>query len=168
MGLFRRGEDQIIALIEGPSFTHTGQRVENKGGRGGLLPRTSGGRDIIEIGIEIGIGISMPAAPRRARRPRSRRGGSKRGGDVQMDRATTVDRHLAEAVTKVVNTLHQMYSGIIVRPVSPLEDEDFTLEISISRDLPIDEVLEVCHKECIKVEDEYDLFILPHVVYHAE
>ena len=85
-----------------------------------------------------------------------------------MDRATTVDRHLTEAVTKVVNTLHQMYSGIIVRPVSPLEDEDFTLEISISRDLPIDEVLEVCHKECIKVEDEYDLFILPHVVYHAE
>lgn len=45
VGLFRCGEDQIIARIEGPGFTHTGQRVENKGGHGGLLPRTSGGRD---------------------------------------------------------------------------------------------------------------------------
>ena len=79
-----------------------------------------------------------------------------------------MDGHLAEAVTKVVNTLHHTYSGISVRPVSPYEDEDFTLEISISRDLPIDEVLDVCHKECIKVEDEYDLFILPVMVYHAE
>jgi len=26
------------------------------------------------------------------------------------------------------------------------------------------DVLETCHKKCIKVEDEYDLFILPNVV----
>ncbi len=33
------------------------------------------------------------------------------------------------------------------------------------KSLSIDDVLETCHKECIKVEDENDLFILPNVVH---
>jgi len=57
-----------------------------------------------------------------------------------------IDKSLAEAAAKFV-------------------DEDFTFEITIPKDLSIDEVLETCHQECIKVEDEYDLFILPKVVY---
>ncbi len=75
------------------------------------------------------------------------------------------DKSLAEAVTKFVDALHHIYPGIEIRPVSNYEDEDFTFEITIPKTLSIDEVLEACHKECIKVEDEYDLFILPNVTY---
>jgi len=64
-----------------------------------------------------------------------------------------------------VDVLHHIYSGIKISPIANYEDEDFTFEITISKNLSIDEVLETCHKECIKVEDEYDLFILPKVVY---
>ncbi len=82
-----------------------------------------------------------------------------------MPEAVTVDRSLAEAVTKLVDALHHIYPGIEVRPAGNYEDKDFTFEIKIPKTLSIDEVLETCRKECIKVEDEYDLFILPNVVY---
>ena len=82
-----------------------------------------------------------------------------------MPETIQVEKTLAEAGTKFVDSLHHIYSGIKVKPVSNYEDEDFTFEISIPKDLSIDEVLETCHKECIKVEDEYDLFILPKVIY---
>lgn len=75
------------------------------------------------------------------------------------------DKSLAEAVAKFVDALHHMYAGISIRPIAGIEDEDFTFEIIVPRDISIDEVLEASHKECIKVEDEYDLFILPHVVH---
>jgi hypothetical protein len=73
-----------------------------------------------------------------------------------------MDKTLAEAVAKFVDALHHMYPRIDIRPIASFEDEDFTFEIAVPSDLSIDEVLEACHKECIK-EDEYDLFILPHV-----
>ena len=82
-----------------------------------------------------------------------------------MSEAITIDKNLAEAVTKFVDALHHIYSGIEIRPVSNYEDEDFTFEIAIPKSLSIDEVLETCHKECIKVEDDYDLFILANVIH---
>lgn len=82
-----------------------------------------------------------------------------------MPESIPVEKSLAEAVTKFVDSLHHLYSGIKVMPISNYEDEDFTFEITIPKTLSIDEVLETCHKECIKVEDEYDLFILPNVTY---
>lgn len=82
-----------------------------------------------------------------------------------MPQTIAIHRSLAEAVTKFVDSLHHIYSGIKIKPISNYEDEDFTFEIRIPKNLSIDQVLETCHKECIKVEDEYDLFILPHVVY---
>ena len=75
------------------------------------------------------------------------------------------NKSLAEAVTKMVNSLHSNYPGIKVVPISNYEDEDFTVEIIIPKDLSIDQVEETCHQECIKIEDEYDLFILPKVIY---
>jgi hypothetical protein len=74
-------------------------------------------------------------------------------------------RNLAEAVTKLVDSLHRRYPVIKIKPISNYEDEDFTFEIIIPKDLPIDQVEETCHTECIKTEDEYDLFIFPKVVY---
>ncbi len=82
-----------------------------------------------------------------------------------MPESIPVEKSLAEAVTKFVDALHHIYSGIEIRSVSNYEDEDFTCEITIPKTLSIDEVLETCHKECIKVEDEYDLFIFPNVTY---
>ena len=82
-----------------------------------------------------------------------------------MSEAISIDKSLAEAVAKFVDAVHHIYSGIEMRPGSNYEDEDFTFEITIPKSLSIDEVLETCHKECIKVEDEYDLFILPKVAY---
>jgi hypothetical protein len=82
-----------------------------------------------------------------------------------MPEAISIDKSIAEAVTRFVDALHQIYSGIEIRSVPNYEDEDFTFEIKIPKTLSIDEVMETCHKECIKVEDEYDLFILPNVVY---
>ena len=84
-----------------------------------------------------------------------------------MPEVKTMDKSLAEAVAKFVDAIHHIYSGIKIKPIASFKDEDFTFEIAVPGDLPIDEVLEVCHKECIKVEDEYDLFILPHVI-HAQ
>jgi len=81
-----------------------------------------------------------------------------------MPEVKTVDKSLAEAVAKFVDSLHHMYPGIDIKPIAGFEDEDFTFEIAVPSCLSIDEVLEACHKECIKVEDEYDLFILPHVI----
>ena len=82
-----------------------------------------------------------------------------------MPQTVAIHRRLAEAVTKFVDSLHHIYSGINIKPISNYEDEDFTFEIRIPKNLSIDQVSETCHKECIKVEDEYDLFILPHVIY---
>lgn len=87
----------------------------------------------------------------------------KKEGD-KMSEVKTIDKNLAEAVTKFVDALHHMYKGINIKPIPNFEDEDFTFEIAVPANISIDEVLEACHKECIKAEDEYDLYILPHVI----
>jgi len=76
-----------------------------------------------------------------------------------MPELKTKDKSLAEAVAKFVDALHHMYPRINIKPIDSFEDEDFTFEIAVPRDLSIDEVLDACHK------DEYDLFILPNVVH---
>jgi len=81
-----------------------------------------------------------------------------------MPQLKAIDKSLAEAAAKFVDAVHRLYPGINVRPIASFEDEDFTFEVAIPKDLSMDEVLEACHKECIKVEDEYDLFIFPHVI----
>jgi hypothetical protein len=76
-----------------------------------------------------------------------------------MPQTVAIHRSLVEAVTKFVDSLHHIYSGIKIKPIFNYEDEDFTFEIRIPKNLSIDQVLETCHKECIKVEDEYELFM---------
>ena len=82
-----------------------------------------------------------------------------------MPEADAVGTNLAEAVTKLVDLLHHKYPGIKIKPISNYEDEDFAFEIAIPKGLSIDQVEETCHMECINAEDEYDLYILPKVVY---
>ena len=75
------------------------------------------------------------------------------------------EKILAEAVAKLVDCLHHKYPGIKVKPISNYEDEDFAVEVTIPKKFTIDQVEETCHLECIKTEDEYDMFIFPKVVY---
>ena len=82
-----------------------------------------------------------------------------------MPETIATEKSLAEAVTKLVDSLHHKYPRIMIKPISNYEDEDFTFEITIPKGLPLDQVEETCHMECIKTEDEYDLFILPKVIY---
>lgn len=82
-----------------------------------------------------------------------------------MPETIVTEKNLAEAVIKLVDSLHHKYPGIKIKSISNYEDEDFTIEVTIPKDLLIDQVEETCHMECIKTEDEYDLFILPKVVY---
>ncbi len=82
-----------------------------------------------------------------------------------MQETIVTGKNLAEAAAKFVDSLHHNYPGIKIKPISNYEDEDFTFEITIPKDLPIDQVEETCQKECIKAEDKYGLFFLPKVVY---
>lgn len=82
-----------------------------------------------------------------------------------MPETLTNEKSLAEAITKLVDSLHHKFTGIKIEPIAKYEDEDFTFEVSIPRDLSIDQVEEICHMECIRTEEEYNLFILPKVVY---
>lgn len=82
-----------------------------------------------------------------------------------MPETLITEKVLAEAVAKFVDSLHHIYPGIKIRPISSYEDEDFTVELTVAKDIPINQVEETCHMECIKTEDEYDLYILPKVVH---
>ena len=82
-----------------------------------------------------------------------------------MQETEDTGKGLAEAVTKLVDSLHHKYAGIEIKPISIYEDEDFAFEITIPKELPIDQVEETCHMACIEAEDEYNLYILPKVVY---
>jgi len=79
--------------------------------------------------------------------------------------AEAADRSLAlaQAVTKVTDSIHRMYQNIQIKPGNSYEDEDFAIEIRIPDILCVDEVLDKCHMECIKAEEEFDICILPKV-----
>ena len=71
---------------------------------------------------------------------------------------------LADAVAELIEKLHQQYSGIKTKTVSPIEDEDLAIEIDIPPSLFLDDVEAWCQKECIGLEDKYDVYLLPLVV----
>lgn len=77
-------------------------------------------------------------------------------------KAATSDRTLlADAVAELIEALHQKYPGIRTKPILQIEDEDFTLEIAVPASFSIEEVEVECHSECIKLEDKYNVYILP-------
>lgn len=70
---------------------------------------------------------------------------------------------LAEAVTYFIERLHQEFPGITIRSISPYEDEEFTLEILVPRNLNMRQVEDYSLKECIYIEDQYNVFLLTKV-----
>ena len=71
---------------------------------------------------------------------------------------------LADSVAELIEALHQKYPGIKTKPSPQIEDEDFALEVEVPSSFSIEEVETECHKECIRLEDKYDVYILPVVV----
>jgi hypothetical protein len=84
-----------------------------------------------------------------------------------MPATNTPDKSLAEAITSFVDSLHRKFPGVKIKSIPAYEDEDFTFEITIPRGYPIDQVEKESHLACIKAEDEYDIFILPNVIYES-
>jgi len=78
---------------------------------------------------------------------------------------TAKEKKLAEAVALFVERIHQYYPGVKTSPVSAYEDEDFAIEVLIPPGLDKDEALDACLKECIRIEDQHDVHILPRVRY---
>ena len=70
---------------------------------------------------------------------------------------------LAEAVAYFIERLHEHYSGIRIRAIAPYEDEEFTLEILVPSGINIEEVEEFSLRECINIEDRYNVYLLARV-----
>ena len=71
---------------------------------------------------------------------------------------------LREAVTFYIERLHQKFSGIRVRSISPYEDEDFALEILVPAGINREEVEEFSLQECISLEDRFNVYLLTKVL----
>lgn len=67
---------------------------------------------------------------------------------------------LAEAVAHFIERLHERFYDIRIRSIAPYEDEEFALEILVPTGINIEEVEEVSLKECIYLEDHYDVYLL--------
>ena len=70
-------------------------------------------------------------------------------------------------MAELIENLHQKYPGIRTKTIPQIEDEDFTIEVAVSPSFSLEEVEAGCHKECIRLEDKYDVYILPLVVQKA-
>ncbi len=75
---------------------------------------------------------------------------------------------LADAVAELIETLHLKYPGIRTKPVLKIEDEDFAVEIAVPPSYSLEDVEIECHKECIRLEDKYNVYILPLVMQRIE
>lgn len=83
-------------------------------------------------------------------------------------KAATGNRSLiADAVAELIEALHQKYPGIKTKPIPPIEDEDFTVEVEVPPQFSLEEVEVESHKECIRLEDKYDIYMLPLVTRKA-
>ncbi|MBI3948896.1 MAG: hypothetical protein HY314_00335 [Acidobacteria bacterium] len=76
---------------------------------------------------------------------------------------TAQEKKLAEAVALFVERIHQRYPGVKTAPISVYEDEDFAIEVLIPPELDKGEAHDACLEECIRIEDEHDIYILPRV-----
>jgi hypothetical protein len=74
---------------------------------------------------------------------------------------------LADAVAELIESLHQKYPGIKTKTVQPIEDEDFAIEVIAPMSFSLEEVETETQKECIRLEDKYNVYILPLVVQKA-
>jgi hypothetical protein len=68
---------------------------------------------------------------------------------------------IADAVAEFIETIHQKYPGIKTKTLPPIEDEDFAIELAVPQAVSPGEVEAWSHAECIRLEDKYEVYILP-------
>jgi hypothetical protein len=73
------------------------------------------------------------------------------------------DQRLAFAVTRLIEDIHQRVPQAQIEPMTPYEDEDFTLAVIVPVGTDEEVVLDQCLAASAAIEDEMDLYILPRV-----
>jgi hypothetical protein len=73
------------------------------------------------------------------------------------------DQRLAFAVTRFIEDVHRCVPQAQIEPMTPYEDEDFTLAVIVPTGTDEEAVLDQCLAASAAIEDEMDLYILPRV-----
>lgn len=73
------------------------------------------------------------------------------------------DQRLALAVTRFIEDVHQRVPHARLEPMTPYENEDFTLAVIIPTGEDEETVLDKCLAASAAIEDEMTIYILPRV-----
>ena len=73
------------------------------------------------------------------------------------------DQRLALAVTRFIEDVHQRVPQARLEPMTPYEDEDFTLAVVVPPNADEEVVLDQCLAASATIEDEMEIYILPRV-----
>ena len=73
------------------------------------------------------------------------------------------DQQLALAVTRFIEDVHERVPQARLEPMTPYEDEDFTLAVIIPPEMDEEAVLDHCLAASATIEDEMEVYILPRV-----
>ena len=73
------------------------------------------------------------------------------------------DQRLALAVTRFIEDVHRRLPQARLEPMTPYEDEDFTLAVLVPTGTDEEAALGQCLAASAAIEDETELYILPRV-----
>lgn len=73
------------------------------------------------------------------------------------------DQRLALAVTRFIEDVHQRVPQARLEPMTPYEDEDFTLAVIVPVGTDEETVLDQCLAASAAIEDDMEIYILPRV-----
>ena len=73
------------------------------------------------------------------------------------------EQRLVLAVTRFIEEVHQRLPHARLEPMTPYEDEDFTLAVFVPVGTDEEMALDQCLAASATIEDEMDIYILPRV-----
>lgn len=73
------------------------------------------------------------------------------------------DQQLAFAVARFIEEVHKQVPHARLEPMTPYEDEDFTLAVIVPTGTDEEAVLDQCLTASAAIEDEMEIYILPRV-----
>jgi len=73
------------------------------------------------------------------------------------------DQQLALAVTRFIEDVHQRIPRVRLEPMTPYEDEDFTLSVIVPPGTDEEAALDQCLAASAVIENEMEVYILPRV-----
>ncbi len=71
------------------------------------------------------------------------------------------DQRLAFAVTRFIEDVHRRVPQARMEPLTPYEDEDFTLAVIVPAGTDEEVALDQCLAASAAIEDEMEIYILP-------